>query len=57
MRWGGGGGYIAKLCRLAFATNTVKYSILGLALLGLATIVCDFLLMHIEEKVAIKQKK
>ena len=57
MRWGGGGGYIAKLCRLAFATLPVKYSILGLALLGLATIVCDFLLMHIEEKVAIKQKK
>ena len=30
---------------------------LGLALLGVSTVICDFLLMYIKEKGVIKQKK
>ena len=37
--------------------NTILNIGSGLALLGVTTIVCDFLLMYIKEKGMVKQKK
>ena len=37
--------------------NTILNIGSGLALLGVTTVVCDFLLMYIKEKSMIKQKK